>query len=315
MARSDAGHGFPFSRALIPTYPVKQKIITYLEGPRNLAEGIALVLAHSRNLPLIRTLQRRRQDSTYAGEVFEELRKMAGLTPFAFAHMKRYAKRPPEEETKTNGSHVTILGIDECPHDVAPPGVETQQRGFTPTGLVRGYLLVPSLSNTPQPVSDTLQKMISFRKRFPFLNDPKCPDVLKVLVADMFSAYGKMRDAHQQLTQVPDDKMAPELTETVLDNFLEDRAIMAELEYYRDNGQLLGKHPKVAAQGKPDEISSMSDFDLAKAMKNAMSNVSKASLAIQRNPDKVEKNKARLAKWTARKEAIQAEIDRRSNSN
>ena len=166
-----------------------------------------------------------------------------------------------------------------------------------------------------KPVSDTLQKMINFRKRFPFLNDAKCPDVLKVLVADMFTAYGKMRDAHQQLTQVPDDKMAPELTETVLDNFLEDRAIMAELEYYRDNGQLLGKHPKVAAQSKTDEISSMSDFELAKAMKNAMSNVSKASLAIQRNPDKIEENKARLAKWTARKEAIQAEIERRSNSN
>jgi hypothetical protein len=277
---------------------VKQKIITYLEGPRNLAEGIALVLAHSRNLPLIRTLQRRRQDTPYAGEVFEELRKMAGLTPFAFAHMKRYAKRPPEEETKANVSHVTILGIDEKP--CYPPKEEASPSSSEPAA---------------KPVSDTLQKMINFRKRFPFLNDPKCPDVLKILVADMFTAYGKYRDAHQQLTQVPDDKMAPELTETVLDNFLEDRAIMAELEYYRDNGQLLGKHPKVAAQGKTDEISSMSDFDLAKALKNAMSNVSKASLAIQRNPDRVEENKARLAKWTARKEAIQAEIERRSNSN
>lgn len=276
---------------------MKQKIITYLEGPRNLAEGIALVLAHSRNLPLIRALQRRRQDKPYAGAVFEELRKMAGLTPFAFAHMKRYAKRPPEEETKVNGSHVTIY-FDEAHYD--SPKEEARPSPQEPTA---------------KPVSDTLQKMINFRKRFPFLNDPKCPDVLKVLVADMFTAYGKYRDAHQQLTQVPDDKMAPELTETVLDNFLEDRAIMAELEYYRDNGQLLGKHPKVAAQGKTDEISSMSDFELAKAMKNAMSNVSKASLAIQRNPDKVEENKTRLAKWTARKEAIQAEIERRSNSN
>lgn len=288
---------FPF-RVPNPHLPVKQKIITYLEGPRNLAEGIALVLAHSRNLPLIRTLQRRRQDTPYAGEVFEELRKMAGLTPFAFAHMKRYAKRPPEEETKANGLNPTAVHIDEKPND-------SQQAQASPT---------PS-EPAAKPVSDTLQKMINFRKRFPFLNDAKCPDVLKVLVADMFTAYGKMRDAHQQLTQVPDDKMAPELTETVLDNFLEDRAIMAELEYYRDNGQLLGKHPKVAAQGKTDEISSMSDFDLAKALKNAMSNVSKASLAIQRNPDKIEENKARLAKWTARKEAIQAEIERRSNSN
>ena len=115
MARSDAGHGFPFSHAN-PHLPVKQKIITYLEGPRNLAEGIALVLAHSRNVPLIRTLQRRRQDIPYAGAVFEELRKMAGLTPFAFAHMKRYAKRPPEEETKTNGLSPSRIYIDEIPN-------------------------------------------------------------------------------------------------------------------------------------------------------------------------------------------------------
>ena len=288
---------FPF-RVPNPHLPVKQKIITYLEGPRNLAEGIALVLAHSRNVPLIRTLQRRRQDTPYAGAVFEELRKMAGLTTFAFAHMKRYAKRPPEEDPTANGLNPTAVHIDEKPND-------SQQAQASPSPQ----------EPAAKPVSDTLQKMINFRKRFPFLNDPKCPDVLKVLVADMFTAYGKMRDAHQQLTQVPDDKMAPELTETVLDNFLEDRAIMAELEYYRDTGQLLGKHPKVAAQGKTDEISSMSDFDLAKALKNAMSNVSKASLAIQRNPDKIEENKARLAKWTARKEAIQAEIERRSNSN
>ena len=284
-----------------PHLPVKQKIITYLEGPRNLAEGIALVLAHSRNVPLIRTLQRRRQDTPYAGAVFEELRKMAGLTPFAFAHMKRYAKRPPEEETKTNGSHVTILGIDEKPCD-------SQQAEASPS---------PS-EPAAKPVSDTLQKMINFRKRFPFLNDPKCPDVLKVLVADMFTAYGKYRDAHQQLTQVPDDKMAPELTETVLDNFLEDRAIMAELEYYRDNGQLLGKHPKVAAQGKTDEISSMSDFELAKAMKNAMSNISKCRVIIENgkaSDSVIASAKERLPKWTARKEAIQAEIERRSNSN
>lgn len=273
---------------------MKKKIITYLEGPRNLAEGIALVLAHSRNVPLIRTLQRRRQDSPYAGAVFEELRKLAGLTPFAFQHLKRYAKRPTEDESKAAGLRPASIHIDEKPFDSPPP---------------------PPSEPAAKPVSDTLQKMINFRKRFPFLNDPKCPDVLKVLVADMFTAYGKYRDAHQQLTRVPDDKMAPELTETVINNFLEDRAIMAELEYYRDNGQLLGKHPKVAAQGKSNEISDMSDFDLAKALKNAMSNVSKASLAIVRQPDKVNINKERLAKWTARKAAIQAEIDRRSNAN
>ena len=290
---------FPFR---IPSpYTMKQKIIDYLEGPRNLAEGIALVLAHSSNAPLVRNLQRRRQDSPYAGAVFEELRKMAGLTTFAFLHLKRHAKRPPEEETKANGSP-----SPSRPFLAALP--PSQQAKAQPSPQ----------EPAAKPVSDTLQKMINFRKRFPFLNDPKCPDILKILVADMFTAYGKYRVAHQQLTQVPDDKMAPELTATVLDNFLEDRAIMAELEYYRDNGQLLGKHPKVAAQGKTDEISSMSDFDLAKALKNAMSNISKCRVVIENgkaSDSVIASAKERLPKWTARKEAIQAEIDRRSSRN
>ena len=280
---------------------MKQKIIDYLEGPRNLAEGIALVLAHSSNVPLVRNLQRRRQDSPYAGAVFEELRKMAGLTTFAFLHLKRHAKRPPELNPAANGLNPTAVHIDENPND-------SQQAKAQPSPQ----------EPAAKPVSDTLQKMLNFRKRFPFLNDPKCPDILKVLVSDMFTAYGKYRDAHQQLAQVPDDKMAPELTATVLDNFLEDRAIMAELEYYRDNGQLLGKHPKVAAQGKPDEISSMSDFDLAKALKNAMSNISKCRVVIENgkaSDSVIDSAKERLPKWTARKEAIQAEIDRRSSRN
>lgn len=290
---------FPFR---IPSpYTMKKKIIDYLEGPRNLAEGIALVLAHSSNVPLVRNLQRRRQDSPYAGAVFEELRKMAGLTTFAFLHLKRHAKRPPELDPSANGLNPSRTYIDEKPN--ASPQAKAQPSPQEPTA---------------KPVSDTLQKMINFRKRFPFLNDPKCPDILKILVSDMFTAYGKYRVAHQQLTQVPDDKMAPELTATVLDNFLEDRAIMAELEYYRDNGQLLGKHPKVAAQGKPDEISSMSDFDLAKALKNAMSNISKCRVVIENgkaSDSVIASAKERLPKWTARKEAIQAEIDRRSSRN
>ena len=36
---------------------------------------------------------------------------------------------------------------------------------------------------------ETVRKAIRFREEFPFLRQPDCPDELKVLVADMFSAY------------------------------------------------------------------------------------------------------------------------------
>ena len=39
------------------------------------------------------------------------------------------------------------------------------------------------------PVTPVVENVIRFRDRFPFLNSPDCPDVLKILVADMFTAY------------------------------------------------------------------------------------------------------------------------------
>lgn len=263
---------------------MKKTIIEYLQGPRNLAQGIDLVLKYTKNALLRRILSNRRgSDSLYQGTVMEELRQLAGLSLFQFEHMKRYSKRPPV---------IDIVKEDEPSQEIDPEDLKDSQPA--------------------KPASEAVQKMITFRQRFPFLNNKECPDVLKILVADMFTAYGQYKDSYRQLQEVPEDKMAADLTSNVIENFLEDRQIMAELEHYRDTGTLLGKHPKVAAVLEQQTLENMSDFDLAKNLKNASANISKAN-ALMNDPSKVEAAKARLEKWTIRKEAIQAEIEKRSN--
>ena len=288
---------------------MKKKIIEYLEGPRNHAEGVALVLEFSKNASLKHILSRRGENSRFAGHVIEELRKLAGLSIKELQTMKRKAKASPESvavaDSKQNQRFLDLQDEVENLRDQVSE-LEGQVDGLNDE--------LEEEKQRPKPVSDTLQKMINFRTRFPFLNDPNCPDILKILVADMFTAYGKYRSNHAMLVEVPADTFAPELTKSVLDNYLEDRRIMAELEYYRDNGTLLGEHPKVAVIVEQLSLKDMSDFDLSRALKNAMSNISKANVQMA-DPAKAESAKARLEKWQTKKAAIEAEIKKRSGKN
>lgn len=73
-------------------------------------------------------------------------------------------------------------------------------------------------AEAPEPV----RKMIRFREKYPFLNSPDCPDVLKILVADMFTAYGNYKAAHARLQVLGDADSATAAAdcETVVTEYL-----------------------------------------------------------------------------------------------
>ena len=163
------------------------------------------------------------------------------------------------------------------------------------------------------------KKKIRFRERFPFLGSADCPEVLKVLVADMFTAYGRFRDAFEALQSGTARIMAPEC-ESAVENYLEDRLILDELTHYRDTKTLLGRHPKVRAVLHPDDdepdYMNMDVAELVKKLNSAQVNVSKASAAA-RKADTDEKRSAaeeRLEKWKIRLETIRAAIELRKKN-
>lgn len=204
----------------------------------------------------------------------EELRKLAGLTEAQFAALPRFAKKPTAKPAK----------------------VET----------------VPAKER--KPISGEITKMIRFRERFPFLNDADCPNELKIMVADMFTAYGKYRDAHERLKEIDDKdfEAAAAEAETIVENYLADRQMWAAMEYYKVHGELL---KEAATAETPDEdITALADVELVDALRNARSNVSKRKKALKAAEESgADAESALLAynEWVGKRDSLQAEVNRR----
>lgn len=179
----------------------------------------------------------------------------------------------------------------------------------------------PQNDQTDTPQNDqTATKYIRFRKRFPFLDEESCPDVLKVLVADLFTAYGRYKEAHARLVVLPDsqaDAAAEKEAAAIVENYIENHAIWDELEHYRDHGTLLGRHPKVKAFMAAGSYENMSDIDVQRALANARSNLSKAKKKYTAAGDDESRQadaQTLIDKWEAEKTALEAEVARRKKN-
>lgn len=174
-------------------------------------------------------------------------------------------------------------------------------------------------AEVPREIPESERQKIRFRERFPFLASDGCPDVLKVLVADMFTAYGRFRESFAALQAGDMQRVMAAECEAAVENYLEDRAVLDELTYFRDRGELLGRHPKVRAvlhaEDEPDYMA-MDVAELVRKLNSAQANVSKAVSAL-RKADTDEKTAAaeeRLDKWKNRLETIRAAIELRKKN-
>lgn len=83
----------------------------------------------------------------------------------------------------------------------------------------------------------------SLREEFPFLKDPDCPLELRALVTDKFSSYYRYRELHSGLKDCVNAAQCADACRSLIDNYQENRAIYAELDYYQRHKVVLGKHP------------------------------------------------------------------------
>lgn len=147
---------------------MKEKIIAYLSGPRPYREGIALYEEYGLNLMLKATFRRNAETDLLRATLMEELRKLAGISETAFRTMQRKAVDSP---------HISSASI-----------------------VVEEIKAEKIAVNVP--VTPVVENVIRFRDRFPFLNSPDCPDVLKILVADMFTAYDLYLKTFRELEEL-----------------------------------------------------------------------------------------------------------------
>lgn len=310
----------------------QKEITAYLTGPRDFAEGVALYQRFGTNLRLKRLFAI--DDTLTTKEImFDELRKLAGLTEQEFSHLPRRAATP---KPALNGiAAKTIIFDDPKEDNEAALKDLADSFGVTVDELIspdfqervlamdenadRIEALVEELEDarskyaeTPEPV----RKMIRFREKYPFLNSPDCPDVLKVLVADMFTSYENYKAAHARLQVLADDEAAAAVAdcEKVVTEYLKNREIWDELEYYKEHGTVLGKAAKFREIEDVEDYTSLSEIDLMNQLRSAAANESKHKKIVTVAKEKGETNEkaeAAFARWSAKKNALQAEIARR----
>lgn len=312
----------------------KKEIVAYLSGPRNYAEGVRLYERHGHN----RMYKRRfaLEDTEFSRALLaEELRKLAGLSDAEFNRLPRLAK---SATPKLNGKTAKAVIIDDPkPTDAALMEL-AESFGVTVDELVSPdfqdrVLAMDENAERIDELTDELEharakyaeapepvrKMIRFREKYSFLNEPDCPDILKVLVNDMFAAFDTYRTAFAHLQALPDETIAEaaEQAEKVVNSYLANREIWDELEHYRTTGEILGRAAKFkeAQKAEPvEDLAALSDLDLAKKLNSARVNQSKKSTALK-EAEATGKDTAAAAvaleRWTATRARIEAEIERR----
>lgn len=110
----------------------------------------------------------------------------------------------------------------------------------------------------------------SFRSEFPFLSRANCPPELKALAADKITAWEKYTAAHEKLFDCSSIDECYETAFEVVENYLENRLIYQELEYYGQHGAILGKHRVFDQYRKFAEIRGKSVIELVKLHENTL---------------------------------------------
>lgn len=311
---------------------MKEQIISYLKGPRNFAEGVALYEIFGMNRMLKAKFRQIGECEMTVAALFEELRKLAGLSELEFASMRRSAYKKPET--------VQLAAKTDLPKVYADDSLITlaERFGVTVEELVSDEFIEKVLSadenqdkldeleqeleeakSKYSEASETVRKTIRFREQFPFLNEKDCPNEFKILVSDMFAAYDLYRESHKMLANTPGDVANEETfiwAKTTVENYLDNREMWEELEYYRENRMILGKAKIMQGLAEKNEMSALSDLDLIKQLNNAKSNVSKGKKELDNadNDQKKAKAQEKIDKWSLKKDMLEAEIEIRKKN-
>lgn len=134
-------------------------------------------------------------------------------------------------------------------------------------------------------VPDNVKRSIKLREEFPFLKSKECPGVLKELVADMLSAYDNYTEGHKKLLETVSQEEMEQLSQSVVENYLENRQIWEELKHYKETGKILGKHPIFDWVKRREEIRVMKDADLVKLRDQLKNKIPRTKKQITDEPD------------------------------
>lgn len=148
----------------------------------------------------------------------------------------------------------------------------------------------------------------TFRQEFPFLESPDCPYELKALVTDKFSSYNRYKKLHPHLFECESLTDCAETARDILASYRDNKAIYAELNYYKQHKSILGKHPIFKHFHHLKELKGMNLRDLIKKEDKLKHNIWRIESEIAKK-DKPELLAERLKSIELKKNEL-AEVQR-----
>lgn len=119
-----------------------------------------------------------------------------------------------------------------------------------------------------------VRQAVKLRDQFPFLREKDCPDVLKLLVNDLITAYENYKEGRKKLFDSMTQEEEAILAKDIVENFIENKQAFAELEHYAKSGQILGEHPIFEEQKIQAELAELSAEELNKKHNALRKNIS-----------------------------------------
>ncbi|HUI32013.1 MAG TPA: hypothetical protein VLY84_00220 [Dysgonamonadaceae bacterium] len=160
----------------------------------------------------------------------------------------------------------------------------------------------------PNPFIDApedVKQGIKLRDEFPFLKDETCPDKFKILVSDKFTAYENFKSGREEIKKLLAEGATEadlfELAKSVVENFELNLEIYDELNYYKEHGQILGKHPIFKEEMMQATVDAYSTKELLKTQGNLRSYISRETKVIEKMEDGDQKAALmqKVMDWTA----------------
>lgn len=302
---------------------MKAEITAWLSSPRNYKEGVALFEKYGTN-PILKRKFSLHQTPLFKDVLLNELIKLAELTLEEANKLPRMSRKLQRESTTIAQDIVQTTKIPSEPLPIDMQLLELARTfGVTVDNMFQDNVkldvtdaqrsIIEEIKPKYIALPEYIKKSINIRENYPFLSEEDCPNEMKILVADMFTAYDNYRDAYMQITEENSQEENMKLAGEVIDNFLNNRSMWAELDYYKENGHILGEHPIFLNLNMKAEIAKLSDIQLQKRIANARANISKwKGKAENADEDKTAIAQEKYDYWLMYYELICKEIDSRT---
>lgn len=273
---------------------MKNKVIELLKDETlskiEVYNGLLQMLSLKRGLFAIRNFQSGYSDAKYDSIVYETKKE------YEISDLEIYDFKPEVLEPGNDGDTTQTGGLtdEEKAAQEAAAKLEAERQNQD-----------PNLAKFHEELSkdEDAKTGLKLHEEYPFLDEESTPDEMKALVTDKFAAYRNFAKNHAALVEGLEENEANEkiyeLAKAAVDNFTLEDDIKKELDFYKAQGKVLGKHPKLNSLRITQEINELSEADLVGMVNKAQKNASKARGDIK-NQGKTENLVKRLHDWTMR---------------